>query len=537
MTLLVQTVNLDALAHNVRQVKALSGADRLMAVVKADGYAQGALSAARTALAAGATELGVATIEEALELRAGLGGAPRILAWIWSVAAEELLVEAVRADIELGIASLPQAEAVARVGQREQLRPRVSIMVDTGLGRSGLAWANGDFAAAVDPLAQLHRDGSLEVTGVCTHFACADEPGHPSIDAQAELFREAIAALAQVGLENLERHAANSPAALTRPDLTFDMVRPGLALYGAEPIAGRNHGLRPVLRWEAEVTVVKRLPAGQSVSYGHTWTTPRDTTIAIVPCGYADGLPRSASGKFDVSINGVRYPQVGRVCMDQFVVDLGPDSDVTPAMTAVIVGDPELGEPGIDELAAAAGTINYEILTAPKGRTVRRQVRRRTVATAEQMRDFGAELGRELSAGDLVIMDGPLGAGKTTMTQGIARGLQVRGRVTSPTFTIARIHPSTVGGAGLVHVDAYRLFGEGGPTADSNFTTADGYAAGSAFDALDALDLDTDLEDSVVVAEWGSGLAEQLAERYVRVTIDRSRSDDVRIVTISEEHR
>ena len=137
------------------------------------------------------------------------------------------------------------------------------------------------------------------------------------------------------------------------------------------------------------------------------------------------------------------------------------------------------------------------------------------------MRDLGEEIGRELAAGDLVILDGPLGAGKTTLTQGIARGMNVRGRVTSPTFTIAREHrPLATDGVTLIHVDAYRLFGEEGPGSD-----------GEAFDALDSLDLDTDLEDSVVVAEWGMGLAEVLSERYLQVSIDRSRDDDARVVT------
>ena len=495
--ILTHTVNLDAITHNVKTVKAIAGVSEFMAVVKADGYSQGALQTAQAALAGGATQLGVATIDEALSLREELrttlddGHTIPILAWIWDAAATSLVQRAVAADI------------------------------DTGLGRSGFSMSNGDFEHAVARLVELHKAGALNVTGAFTHFACADEPGNESVDKQAQNFRAAIAALREAGLDELINHAANSPASLSRPDLAFDMVRPGLAIYGGEPIVGATHGLRPAMRWEASVILVKKLPEGQSVSYGQTWTADRDTTIGIVPCGYADGMMRSASGRFEVSINGTRYPQVGRVCMDQFVVDLGPDTEVEAGDTAVIVGDPALGEPGLDDLAKASGTINYEILTAPKGRSERKWVRSRIAPTAEDMRDLGEEIGRELAAGDLVILDGPLGAGKTTLTQGIARGMNVRGRVTSPTFTIAREHrPLATDGVTLIHVDAYRLFGEEGPG-----------SGGEAFDALDSLDLDTDLEDSVVVAEWGMGLAEVLSERYLQVNIDRSRDDDARVVT------
>lgn len=525
--ILTHTVNLDAIAHNVKTIKEIAGVSEFMAVVKADGYSQGALETALASLEGGATQLGVATLEEAISLRAELSAALDdgqtipILAWIWDAAAGWMVERAVADNIDLGVPSMAHAQAVVAAGRELSVTARVTVMVDTGLGRSGFSMANGDFDRAVAPLLELHNSEKLHITGAFTHFACADEPGNESVDRQAENFRKALAALRAAGLTEMINHAANSPAALTRPDLAFDMVRPGLAIYGGEPIAGRTHGLRPAMRWEGSVILVKKLPAGESVSYGLTWTTERDTTVGIVPCGYADGMMRSASGRFEVSINGKRYPQVGRLCMDQFVVDLGPDTDVVPGDTAVIVGDPALGEPGLDEMAEAFGTINYEILTAPKGRSQRRHVRSRIVPTAEDMRDLGEQIGRMLSPGELVILDGPLGAGKTTLTQGIARGMEVRGRVTSPTFTIAREHrPLEQDGATLIHVDAYRLFGEEGPGSE-----------GDAFDALDSLDLDTDLEDSVVVAEWGAGLAEVLSDRYLLVSIDRSRTDDARVVT------
>lgn len=374
--LLAQTVDLDAVAANVGAVKAASGAQRLMAVVKADGYGQGAAEVACAALAGGADQLGVATLQESLDLRESLelrGTGATLLAWLWHPDEGLELEAAVASGVHIGVPSTDHLDAVVAAGRRAGVVPKVAVMADTGLNRSGIQVLGGAFRRAVPRFTDAHHHGEIQVTGVFSHLACADEPGHESIDMQAGRFREAVSMMSGAGVGKLLNHLSNSPAALTRPDLAFDMVRPGLALYGLEPIAGRDHGLRPVMRWEARIPLVKPLPAGEAVSYGRTWTADRDTTVALVPCGYADGLPRSASGKFEVSINGVRYPQVGRVCMDQFVVDLGPDAPVRPGDVAVIVGT-RPGEPTADELAAAAGTINYEILTVPRGRTRRRHI-------------------------------------------------------------------------------------------------------------------------------------------------------------------
>lgn len=374
--LLAQTVDLAAVRHNVGTVKAISGAPRLMAVVKADGYSQGATDVARAALDGGADQLGVATLQESLDLRESLelrGTSATILAWLWHPDEALELEAAVASGIHLGIPSGDHLSAVVAAGRRAGVRPRVTAMADTGLNRSGISVVDGTFGRLAPELGEAHARGDIDCTGVFSHLACADEPENPANDMQAARFREAAELLARAGVAKQLNHLSNSPGALSRPDLSFDMVRPGLSIYGLEPIADRTHGLRPVMRWEARIPVIKHVPAGEAVSYGRTWTTDRDTRTAVIPCGYADGMPRSASGKFEVSINGVRYPQVGRVCMDQFVVDLGPDAPVRPGDVAVIVGTRD-GEPTADELAAAAGTINYEILTAPRGRTRRRHL-------------------------------------------------------------------------------------------------------------------------------------------------------------------
>ncbi len=583
--LLVQTVDLDAIADNVSVIRKHAGGAEVMAVVKADGYSQGAVAAATAALSGGASELGVATLEEALDLRNGLpqrsdqevaaseGLAPTsralvarqvpITCWMWHPDQAVELEAAVVSGITVSVLSRSHLQALLTVNQNTGVTPHVTIKVDSGLGRSGISLDNGDFDHLLPELVQAHKFNQIRIDGLMTHFACADNPDDPSVSDQVELFRQAIAKVEQAGVQPLRNHAANSAAALSRPDVAFDLVRPGLAIYGLEPINGRDHGLRPAMRWEAKVALVKRLRKGQSVSYGKTWTATEDTTIAVIPCGYADGMPRAASGSFEVSINGKRYPQVGRVCMDQFVVDLGADSGVDAGADsgvpvkagdiAVIVGDPARGEPSADELAEAIGTINYEVLTAPRGRT-HRQFVGGTTRDADHQQDklqfdnwyetedvpdthqLGEQFGAILAAGDVVILDGPLGAGKTTFTQGIARGLQVRGRVTSPTFTIARHHrphPESPTGCALIHVDAYRLFGEEGP--DASMSEEQGWQA---LDALDALDLDTDLSNSVVVAEWGAGLADQLAESYYIVRIERgtTANDETRRIRF-EQHR
>ncbi|WP_018023355.1 bifunctional alanine racemase/tRNA (adenosine(37)-N6)-threonylcarbamoyltransferase complex ATPase subunit type 1 TsaE [Corynebacterium ulceribovis] len=547
--LLVAEIDHSALAHNTRILKAAAGGGKLMAVVKANAYGHGAVEVAQTVLASGADELGVATLTEAQELIAAGISAP-ILCWIWSP--EEDFMPALAAGVQLGVSSRAHLQAIIDSGAASILgaAPQVTAVVDTGLNRSGVRVTGPDWQEYVTELATAHQSGAVNVTGGFSHLACADDVENPANDAQADEFRAAIADLESAGLTGLTRHLSNSPATLTRPDLNFDMVRPGVAFYGMEPVPGQSFGLQPVLSLSAKILIVKKLKAGQSVSYSHTWTAPRDTTVAVVPFGYADGMPRALSGRFEVAIDGVRYPQVGRVCMDQFVIDLGPDSTVTPGQRAWLIGDGSHGEWTATQVAEAIDTIHYEVLTMLRGRVERRHKNRFAnrefpahgevvLPTADDMREFGAWLGSALQAGDLVVLDGPLGAGKTTLTQGIAAGMQVQGRVTSPTFTIARVHhPEAGADAGaaapsLVHVDAYRLFGEEGPDSGAEAATGatTGASAGaSALDQLDALDLDTDLMDCVVVAEWGAGLVEQLSDNYLLVEIDRSAQDDSRRV-------
>lgn len=357
MDLLTARINLDAIAHNTRLLKQKAGDARLMAVVKADGYGHGAVEVAHVMAANGADAFGVATLAEAVHLRESGIEAP-ILAWIWSP--HQDVAEALALNIELGVPSLAHARALVDA----EVPAKVCVKVDTGLHRSGV-----DEAELDEVLTALRDAEHLAVTGLFSHLASADDPTDPETDRQAERFRRAVARARELGLDVPVNHLCNSPAALTRPDLHFQQVRVGVALYGQEPVPGLEHGLLPAMTWSAQVTVVKPIEPGEGTSYGLTWHAEREGQLAVVPCGYADGLPRSVQGHLEVGIGGCRYPQVGRVCMDQIVVDLGDNvAGVEAGDEAVIFGE---GGMSATELAEATGTINYEIICLPAGRTVR----------------------------------------------------------------------------------------------------------------------------------------------------------------------
>jgi alanine racemase len=209
-----------------------------------------------------------------------------------------------------------------------------------------------------------------------SHLAHGDAPDHPFNDVQAARLTGLVALARAHGLIYDVVHLSNSPAALTRPDLAFDMVRPGIAVYGQTPIPERGDmGLRPAMTVKCPVVLVRSITKGDGVSYGHTWIAERDTTIALIPAGYADGVFRNLSNRIDVSINGRRYPNVGRICMDQFVVDLGPGTtDVAVGDDAILFGPGAEGEPTAQDWAEMLGTINYEVVTSPRGRIARSYV-------------------------------------------------------------------------------------------------------------------------------------------------------------------
>lgn len=364
-------VDLDAIAGNTRVMRERATGAAVLAVVKADAYGHGLVPSARAALAGGATWLGTAQLAEALTLRsAGVGG--RVLTWLHAPGAD--FAAALIGGIDVGVSAPWALGEVADAARATGVTARVHLKADTGLGRNG-ALVGPAWSELVEAAARLQAEEVLEVVGVMSHLACADEPDHPVNRAQREAFEEALAAAAAAGLRPQVRHLANSAATLTEPATHYDLVRPGLALYGLSPvpaIADAAHfGLRPAMTVSADIAAVKELPAGQGVSYSHLYTTPSPTRVALVPMGYADGVPRHASNTGPVAVGSGRYTVAGRVCMDQIVLDVGLDADISPGDEAVLFGDPARGAPSAQDWADAADTISYEIVTRMSGRLAR----------------------------------------------------------------------------------------------------------------------------------------------------------------------
>ncbi|HLR96929.1 MAG TPA: alanine racemase [Jiangellaceae bacterium] len=363
-------VDLDAIAHNVATLRARAGGAQLMVVVKGDAYGHGLLPVARTARSAGATWLGTANLAESLALRAA-GDRGRLLCWLHTD--RDRFADAVETDIDLGVSTATALHEVTRCAHANGRTARVHLKVDTGLNRNGVTPADLDQLLEVATAAQ--DAGDVVIVGMWSHFARADEPGDQEVSAQLERLRSAVAHARTMGIDPEVCHIANSAATLTRPDTHLDLVRVGLAVYGLSPLVAQPdpgpHGLRPAMTVRALLANVKRVPAGGGVSYGHQYRTAQESTLVLVPMGYADGLPRHASSGphgpgAPVLVAGERRRVAGTVCMDQFVVDLGPDvdpGDVSIGDTVVLFGDAARGEPTAEDWALASGTISYEIVS------------------------------------------------------------------------------------------------------------------------------------------------------------------------------
>lgn len=371
-------VDHDAVAANVALLAARAAASgaATMAVVKADGYGHGAVDVGRTALASGATWLGVCTLDEAVELRAAGVDAP-VLSWL-HVPGDDYDA-AVAADVDLGVSGPDELAAITAAARRVGRRARLHLKIDTGLSRNGCAAA--DWPALLDAVAAV--PDAVEPVAVWSHLSHADEPAHPTLDRQATRLSDAWrAAQERTGGRPLLRHLANSAALLTRPDLHFDLVRPGIAVYGLDPLdASDGHGLLPAMTFRSRVALVKTVPAGEGVSYGHQWVTPDERVVALVPVGYADGVPRrlgDSDGGMSVQLAGARRPVVGRVCMDQVVVDCGPASagpaGVRPGDEVLLFGPGTAGEPTAAQWARRLDTLHYEVVTGVGSRPRVRRV-------------------------------------------------------------------------------------------------------------------------------------------------------------------
>ena len=346
-------IDLSRIAANIKHLKELSGTP-VMAVVKADAYGHGLVPVAKTALEAGASSLGVALLEEAITLREAGITAP-ILAWLVPPGSDFKL--AVDNQIELAASSIKALEEIGAV--KSEFRPKVHLEVDTGMSRGGFLSEWGKLDA--------HHVANIDIVGIFSHFARADEPHEEQNDLQRNRFKEMVATLESFGYTNIVRHLSNSAATLKDENSRFDMVRVGIAMYGLSPDVknlgdSASLGLKAAMQLRAKLHLVKTVPANTPVGYGATAFTSAETKLGVVAMGYADGIPRISQGA-GVFVDGKRAPIIGRVSMDQFVVDLGADSKANTGDWVIVFGDGATGEYTADDWGAASGSINYEIVT------------------------------------------------------------------------------------------------------------------------------------------------------------------------------
>jgi alanine racemase len=381
-------IDVGAIRSNVSALVRHVGSAQLMAVVKSDGYGHGMVPTATAALAGGASWLGVAHIEDGIALRQAGFTVPVVCLLGAQDAAHE---QAVRHDVDLSAGSVALVRQIAAAAERAGRPARLHLKIDTGMSRGGAISAQWPDVVAAGLRAQAA--GQARVVGIWSHFACADMPGHPSIEAQLSAFRDAVALAERAGATPEVRHLANTPATLTLPDSWFDLVRPGGAVVGLSTLpGGAPDWLRPAMTVRARLVQVKRVPAGSGVSYGLRYVMGADGNLGLLPLGYNEGIPRHASGTVQVLIRGRRWTISGTVCMNQIVLDLG-DEPAEAGDEAVLFGPGDRGEPTAQEWADALGTLSYEIVTRFTGKIPR------SYAGAAGTRDTSAAGNGALPAG------------------------------------------------------------------------------------------------------------------------------------------
>jgi len=348
-------VDLKAIAYNVAQIRKRIGSNRdIMAVVKADGYGHGAVEVSLFALKNGANCLGVAVPEEGEQLRrAGVDAPITVLGLIQPEEANKVI----DFNLEQTLCSLEVGEALNQIASNKGTVVNVHIKIDTGMGRVGVQ--------PIDALAFVRRIGkfkNLNVKGIFSHFSCADEVNKTVAKKQVEIFDGVVREIETSGVRIPKRHMANSAAILDLPESYYDLVRPGIMIYGLYPSDEVSHSieLKPAMTFMTKVTFVKRVPPGSSISYGRTFTTQKETQVATLPVGYADGYSRLLSGRGEVLIKGHRVPLIGRVCMDMCMVDVSEVENVQPGDEVILFGE----RLPADEVAEKIGTINYEVVCA-----------------------------------------------------------------------------------------------------------------------------------------------------------------------------
>lgn len=367
-TMRVAEISLPAIRHNVRRISEVTNGAHVIVVVKAGGYGHGAVIAARAAIEGGAAMIATADLEEALQLREGGITAP-LLCWLHGPRVD--FAPAIEQSIDIGVSHISQLEALAAAADRLGTTAVLQFKIDTGLSRNGAA--RDEWAALFQRAAELERAGLVRVRGIFSHLANAG----PEADlAQGAEFDSSLELLRAAGCEPELMHLAASAATFSRPELHYNTVRVGVAAYGLSPFARTTSaqlGLTPAMTLKSEIVALRGVPAGTGVSYGYNHVCEVATTLALVPVGYADGMPRALNGSgVWVTVAGERVPIVGRIGMDQFIVDVGPlGGRIGLGEPVVLFGDPTLGHPVIETWADLMRTINYEILVGIGPRVLR----------------------------------------------------------------------------------------------------------------------------------------------------------------------
>jgi len=355
-------IDLGAISHNIAEIRKKTGSRRnLMAVVKADGYGHGAVEVSQVALRSGADWLGVALPEEGQQLREAGIEAPILVVGL--IQPEEVH-KVVRSKLAQAVASIKLLEALDYEAGRASMKVNVHIKLDTGMARIGIKPED-----AVSFARKVRSFKNLNLEGVFSHFATADEKDKAFSKHQLQLFEQAINDLHAAGIEIPKRHIANSAALLDLPESYYDMVRPGIMIYGLYPSREVSHSieLKPAMTFKTKISAVKVVPPGTPISYGRTFITKRRATVATLPVGYADGYSRLLSNHAEVLIKGRRVPVIGTVCMDMCMIDVSNIEDVQPGDEVILFG----GDLTVDEIAAKIGTINYEVVCAVSKRVPR----------------------------------------------------------------------------------------------------------------------------------------------------------------------
>ena len=361
MSRAVAEINLNAIASNLKFIKGKTNA-QLLAVVKADAYGHGLIPVSKSAIEAGANWLGTALLEEAITLRENGIKVP-IIAWLTPCG--EDFKSAINLNIDLSISSLEVLNEIIVSSAQLGKKPRLHIEIDTGMSRGGVG---DDWDSFVLEVSKLVKEDKISLVGAWSHFARADEPLEKMNSQQLSIFTDRVTKLINSGIKPEFLHIANSAAALTFKDSHKNIIRWGIGLYGLSPDINNigdsiSIGLKPAMKLKAKLNLVKKVKSGSTVGYGATAVVKKDTKLGVVTLGYADGIPRNANNLAGVFVCGKRAPLIGRVSMDQFVVDLGIESLAKTGDEVIVFGAGNDGEYTIDEWAKACGTINYEIVT------------------------------------------------------------------------------------------------------------------------------------------------------------------------------